>query len=100
MVTLGMFSTAMADEAARTGRNREGVYSGFWLAVEKLGFAFGALIVGVVLGLFGFVESAGGAGAPQSGRAILGIAVTYCGLNMAIYLASILLVRQVRLPNR
>ncbi len=95
MVTLGMFSTAMAEEAARTGHNREGVYSGFWLAIEKLGFAFGALIVGVVLGLFGFVESAGGAGAPQSPRAILGIALTYCGLNMAIYVASVLLVRLV-----
>jgi Na+/melibiose symporter-like transporter len=66
-----------------------------WLAAEKLAFAAGALIVGVMIGLFGFVESAGGLAQPQTGRAVFGIAVTYCGVNMAIYLASILAVRRL-----
>jgi GPH family glycoside/pentoside/hexuronide:cation symporter len=95
MVTLGMLSNAMAADAAETGLNREGVYSGFWLAVEKLAFAMGALVVGVVLSVFGFKEAVNGAAVVQSSTAILGIAVTYCGINMAVYVASIFAVRQV-----
>jgi GPH family glycoside/pentoside/hexuronide:cation symporter len=89
MVTLTMFSNVLAADSARTGVNREGVYSGVWCAMEKLAFAMGALVVGVVLGAFGFVESTDGAQATQTHTAILGIAFTYCGVNMIIYLASI-----------
>jgi GPH family glycoside/pentoside/hexuronide:cation symporter len=95
MVTLGMLSNAMAADAKETGVNREGVYSGFWLAAEKLAFALGVLVVGGVLGAFGFVESANGAHAHQTPQAIFGVAVAYCGVNMAIYLASILAVRRI-----
>ncbi|HVY34682.1 MAG TPA: MFS transporter, partial [Caulobacteraceae bacterium] len=98
MVTLGMLSNTMAADVAETGLNREGVYSGFWLAVEKLAFAFGALVVSVVLGLFGFVESADGAKIYQTPMAILGIAVAYCGVNMVVYLSSILAMRRVQAP--
>ncbi len=95
MVTLGMLSNTMATDAAETGRNREGVYSGFWLATEKLAFAFGTLLVGVVIGAFGFVESSNGARVTQTPTAILGIAIAYCGLNMVVYLCSILAVRRI-----
>jgi GPH family glycoside/pentoside/hexuronide:cation symporter len=94
-VTLGMLSNTMAADAAKTGFNREGVYSGFWLAIEKFAFAMGALVVGVVLSLFGFAEGANGSAMPQTSTAILGIAITYCGINMVVYLASIWAVRQV-----
>jgi GPH family glycoside/pentoside/hexuronide:cation symporter len=94
MVTLSMLSHVLAADALRTGINREGVYSGVWCATEKLAFAGGALVVGVVLGLFGFVQSSNGAHATQSAMAIIGIAITYCGINMAIYLASILAIRR------
>jgi GPH family glycoside/pentoside/hexuronide:cation symporter len=89
MVTLSMLSGTLAADTARTGVNREGVYSGLWCAVEKLAFAMGALVVGVVLGVFGFVESSNGAATAQTPRAVLGIGVAYCGINMVIYLASI-----------
>jgi GPH family glycoside/pentoside/hexuronide:cation symporter len=92
MVTLSMLSHVLAADTARTGMNREGVYSGVWCATEKLAFAAGALVVGVVLGLFGFVESSNGAHATQTPMAILGIAFTYCGINMIIYLGSVLAV--------
>jgi GPH family glycoside/pentoside/hexuronide:cation symporter len=98
MVTLSMLSHVLAADTARTGMNREGVYSGVWCATEKLAFAAGALVVGVVLGLFGFVESSNGAHATQTPWAVLGIAFTYCGINMIIYLASVLAVyRSARL---
>ncbi len=99
MVTLGMLSNTMAADAEETGVNREGVYSGFWLAIEKLAFALGALVVGVVIGAFGFVESAGGVHVRQTPTAVLGIAFTYCGLNMLVYLASIVAVRRVEVAR-
>jgi GPH family glycoside/pentoside/hexuronide:cation symporter len=90
MVTLSMLSNTMASDAAESGDNREGVYSGFWLASEKLAFALGALIVGIVMSLFGFVESANGVHIVQTHMAILGIAFAYCGVNILVYLSSIL----------
>ena len=94
MVTLAMLSNTMAADAAASGENHEGVYSGLWLACEKLGFALGALVVGVVIGWFGFVEASNGAVVTQSSRAVMGIAITYCGINIVIYALSILAIRR------
>jgi GPH family glycoside/pentoside/hexuronide:cation symporter len=94
MVTLAMLSNTMATDTEESGFNREGIYSGVWLASEKLAFAGGALVVGIVLEIFGFVESADGANVVQSWTAVLGIAVAYCGVNMLIYLSSVLAVRR------
>lgn len=95
MVTLAMLSNRLAADVAASGTNREGVYSGVWLAAEKLGFAFGALIVGVLLSVFGFVESSGTAQVVQTSRAVFGIGFTYCAINMLIYVASIFGVRRI-----
>lgn len=89
MVTLSMLSNTLALDAAHTGVNHEGIYSGFWLASEKLAFALGALIVGVVLGLFGFVESSNGIQSPQTRTAVFGVAFAYVGVEMILYLLSI-----------
>jgi GPH family glycoside/pentoside/hexuronide:cation symporter len=96
MVTLAMLSNTLAADTAETGLKREGVYSGFWLATEKLSFALGALIVGLMLSLFGFVESKTGAQVTQTAHAVFGIAFTYSGINLLIYLASIAAVRRIR----
>jgi GPH family glycoside/pentoside/hexuronide:cation symporter len=94
MITLSMLSNTMAADAADTGLDRDGIYSGVWLAAEKLAFAMGALVVGVVIGLFGFVESADGVHVAQTSSAIFGIGFAYCGINMLIYLISIAAVRR------
>ena len=99
MITLGMLSQVMAADTEATGQDREGVYSGLWLANEKLAFAGGALIVGVVIGLFGFVGSANGMATSQTATAVFGIAFTYVGINMLIYVSSIFVLRVfARLP--
>ncbi len=95
MVTLSMLSNTMAADSMETGVNREGVYSGVWLAAEKMGFSMGALIVGVVISLFGFVESANGVQVAQTSTAVFGIGFVYCGINMLIYFFSILGMRRV-----
>jgi Na+/melibiose symporter-like transporter len=100
MVTLGMFSQVLAADTAATGQDREGVYGGLWLANEKLAFAGGALIVGVVIGLFGFAGGSNGMATSQSALAVFGIGFTYCGINMIIYLSSILVLRYfARMPS-
>jgi Na+/melibiose symporter-like transporter len=88
-VMLMMLADSISRDAAATGIKREGTYSGIWLATEKVGFALGALIVGVVLQLFHFVPSSAGIDAPQSSEAVLGIAIVYVGLNSLVYCASI-----------
>jgi GPH family glycoside/pentoside/hexuronide:cation symporter len=88
MISLSMLSNAVADETVRTGRNQEGIYSGFWLAGEKVAFALGALVVGLMLQAFGFVEGTAGMLGAQSPSAILGITLTYVGVNTLVYVAS------------
>jgi GPH family glycoside/pentoside/hexuronide:cation symporter len=97
MVTLGMLSQVLAADTEATGEDREGVYSGLWLAVEKLAFAGGALVVGVVIGLFGFVSGSAGMGTPQTPHAVFGIGFTYVGVNMFVYLLSIVAIRRFAL---
>jgi GPH family glycoside/pentoside/hexuronide:cation symporter len=100
MVTLSLLSDRMAKDTSDSGMNFEGVYSGLWLASEKLAFALGALIVGSVIGAFGFIESTDGVEVTQSHWAIVGIAVTYCGINILIYLVSILAMMRVNRGER
>lgn len=95
-VTLAMLSNGIAEDSRRTGQNQEGLYSGVWLAAEKVAFAAGALIVGLLLQLFGFQEGGTGAHPVQSPNAVFGIALTYCGVNALVYLASIAVVWRYR----
>lgn len=48
-------------EKHKSGQNREGIYTGIWVAGEKFGLAFGAVLIGVSLSMVGFEESSGGA---------------------------------------
>ena len=95
-VTLAMMANGIADDSSQAGRNQEGLYSGVWLAAEKVAFAAGALIVGLLLQLSGFQEASAGARAVQSRSAVFGIAFTYCGVNALVYLSSIAVVWRYR----
>jgi GPH family glycoside/pentoside/hexuronide:cation symporter len=87
--TLSMLADAIVADSLATGVNREGLYSGIWLAGEKIAFALGALIVGLMLGAAGFVESTGGVSAEQPRSAVIAIAIVYVGINSVVYLASL-----------
>ncbi len=88
--TLSMLADAIVADAAATGVNREGLYSGIWLAGEKVAFALGALIVGLMLSAGGFVESTGGIATAEPRSAIVAIAMTYVGINGLVYLLSLI----------
>jgi GPH family glycoside/pentoside/hexuronide:cation symporter len=87
--TLSMLADAIVADSAATGVNREGLYSGIWLASEKVAFALGALIVGLMLSAGGFVESTGGIATAEPRSAIVAIAMTYVGINGLVYLLSL-----------
>lgn len=59
-------------ETARSGENREGVFTGLWMAADKWGLALGALAASQVLAQTGFVEAAG-PGVVQPASAVAGI---------------------------
>jgi GPH family glycoside/pentoside/hexuronide:cation symporter len=88
--TLSMLADAIVADGAATGVNREGLYSGIWLAGEKVAFALGALIVGLMLSAGGFVESTGGIATAEPKSAVIAIALTYVGINGLVYLVSLI----------
>jgi GPH family glycoside/pentoside/hexuronide:cation symporter len=85
-----MLADAIVADGAATGVNREGLYSGIWLASEKVAFALGALIVGLMLSAGGFIESTGGIATAQPRSAVIAIATTYVGVNGLVYLLSLI----------
>lgn len=52
-----MLADVIAFDAAATGKRRAGVFTGLWTAVESAVAAFGALILGAVLAVGGFIAS-------------------------------------------
>jgi GPH family glycoside/pentoside/hexuronide:cation symporter len=88
--TLSMLADEIVSDGAVSGVNREGLYSGIWLAGEKVAFALGALIVGLALSAAGFVEGTAGLATEQPRSAVIAIAVVYVGINGVVYLCSLL----------
>lgn len=43
----------------RSGKNRDGAFTGVWVGWEKIGLALGAMLSGLVLGWSGFIPSTG-----------------------------------------
>ncbi len=67
LIAQSLLSDVMADDRARTGLSREGVYAGLYTTIEKLSFAFGIAIVGALLGFAGYIAgNAQGIDQPQS----------------------------------
>ena len=96
LMLLAMMSDVAVGQRRSADARLEGLVSGIWLAVEKIGFAAGGLLVGLTLSAFGFAESVRGIAAVQSQSARLGIAFAYVGLGTSFYLLTLGLVLWVR----
>lgn len=59
LIAQSLLSDVMADDRARHGYSREGVYAGFYTTVEKLSYAIGIVLVGWLLQAFGYIEGGG-----------------------------------------
>ena len=75
-----MLPDTMEYDYRRSGLRREGTFSGLYSVVEKAGFAFGPLVLGITLSAFGYVATKAGAPlvtqSPETLRALyLGAAV-------------------------
>lgn len=97
-----LFPFAMLPDAIQadhhdTGLRREGIFTGVWTAGEKTGMAGGALLVGLVLGATGFIETTAGVTAAQPGSALTGILTAFAIAPAGLFGISLPIIRRYRL---
>lgn len=73
LLSIAMLPDIMEYDRLRTGLRREGIFSGIYTIVEKLGFALGAGITGAVLSFSGYLATTGGTLIQQPASAIAGL---------------------------
>jgi GPH family glycoside/pentoside/hexuronide:cation symporter len=88
VMPVAMLTDSITEHRASHRAATEGLFSGVYSAVEKLSFAVGPLIAGVVLSLYGFVSSTGGV-VPQSASAVRGILLLYSVIPATLQLLSL-----------
>jgi GPH family glycoside/pentoside/hexuronide:cation symporter len=76
LLSVSMLPDVMEYDRLRTGARREGVFSSLYTIVEKLGYALGAGLVGLVLASGGFVPTVQGAVVQQPTTAIQALYVS------------------------
>ena len=85
---MAMLADTAAVDAARSGANRAGVFTGVWTAGETLGLALGPGVFAVVLALGGYVSSTDG-DAAQPDSAVTAIIFGFSLLPAALTLVSL-----------
>ena len=85
---MSMLPDVAAVDAAHSGENRAGVFTGVWTAGETLGLALGPGVFGLVLALSGYVSSTTG-DAVQPGSAVTAITLGFSVLPAALTLLSL-----------
>lgn len=97
LLALSMMTDTVDYQRRTQGVANEGVFAGLFSAMEKLAFALGPVIAGIVMSAFGFVSSTGGAAA-QSASAITGIVLLYSAIPATLQLAALAIFTRYRLP--
>lgn len=87
LMSIAMLPDVMEFDRKRTGQRREGVFSSIYAFMEKLAFAIGPGLIGLLLAAAGFAATTGGALTQQSDAAIY---VLYAG--MAVIPATLTLI--------
>ena len=93
---LAMLPDAVAVDAARTGENRAGVYTGVWTAGETLGLALGPAVYAALLAVGGYVSTdqpADWMTQTQPGSAVLAITLGFSVVPAVLVLLSLLPLR-------
>jgi GPH family glycoside/pentoside/hexuronide:cation symporter len=75
LLQFSMLADTLIADALRSGARRAGLFTGLWTAAETVTMAFGALLLGWILSLAGFVSSEPGEAVEQPGRAVQAIVV-------------------------
>ena len=95
---LAMLPDAAAVDAARTGSNRAGVYTGVWTAAETFGLALGPAVFALVLTAGGYRSSAGDA-VTQPDSALTAIVLGFSLVPALLVLGSLLWLRRYSLTE-
>ncbi|MCD6641160.1 MAG: MFS transporter [Nocardioides sp.] len=93
---MAMLPDAAAVDAARSGENRVGVYTGVWTAAETLGLALGPALYALVLSLGGYLSSEG-QDLTQPDSALTAIAIGFSVVPAVLVLASLWWLRRYTL---
>jgi GPH family glycoside/pentoside/hexuronide:cation symporter len=88
LIAQSLLSDVMADDRAKNGVPREGVYAGLYTTIEKFSYAFGIAIVGFALGAAGYIEgNAEGLNQPQSALDVIRWSVSVIPAGLAVMAA-------------
>lgn len=98
MFPLAMLADVAAVDAARTGQNRIGVFTGVWTGAETLGLALGPGLYAAVLAAGGYVSSTGGP-VTQSASAVSAVGLGFSLVPAVLVLASLAPLRGYRLDE-
>lgn len=96
MFPLAMLPDVAAVDAARTGENRTGVYTGVWTAAETFGMALGPFAYAAVLAAGGYVSSTDGL-AHQPESALTAMSLGFSILPAALIAVSLVFLLRYRL---
>ncbi|MFK7888414.1 MAG: MFS transporter [Gammaproteobacteria bacterium] len=93
LLSYSLLTDTINYERQRCGSADEGLFSGIFTAVEKLAFALGPLVTGLVLSVVGFEASVDGV-VEQSSAAVFGVVLSYSALPTLFMLLSLLVFTQ------
>lgn len=96
---MAMLPDVAARDAAATGENRVGVFTGVWTAGETLGLALGPAVFALVLAAGGYVSSSADVDVIQPATAELAIRLGFTVLPALVVAASLLALRGYRLDE-
>jgi GPH family glycoside/pentoside/hexuronide:cation symporter len=98
LLSLSMLTDTIDYQRRQHGVAHEGVFAGIFSAAEKLAFALGPVLAGIMLSLFGFKSSTGGA-VQQSPTAITGIILLYSLVPVVTQVISLLIFSRYKLGD-
>lgn len=89
MVSQSMLPDTIEYQYRSSGMRVAGSFAGLYVMIEKFGIAIGSSLVGITLGLFGYIESTADVLVEQPASAVLGITLAYSVFSSLFLLASV-----------
>ena len=99
MFPLSMLPDVIAADEAASGHRRAGVFTGVWTAAETLGLAVGPGLLGLLLGVAGYVSSTGDEVVAQTSTAVTAVRLGFSVLPAVIVLAAVPIFARYRLED-
>ena len=89
MFPLAMLPDPISDDAARTGTQRAGAFTGVWTAGETAALAIGPALVLMLLAVTGYISTTAGQTVTQPDSAILGVSLAFSVLPVVLVALSL-----------